>query len=80
MKSRLNITVDKDLIKRVKMYAGKKNISVSELVEGFFRELTRPGGQQSIIDIVESMEVPEISDDVDLVREYHKDMEKKHGA
>jgi hypothetical protein len=80
MKSRLNITIDEKLIKRVKAYAGKNNVSVSELVEHYFRQLVKPAGRQSIIDVVEKMDVPEIPDEVDLVNEYHRDMEKKYGA
>jgi hypothetical protein len=80
MKSRLNITIDEKLIKRVKVYAGKNKVSVSELVESYFRQLVKPAGRQSIIDVVEKMDVPEIPDEVDLVNEYHRDMEKKYGA
>jgi hypothetical protein len=80
MKSRLNITIDEKLIKRVKAYACKNKVSVSELVEDYFRQLVKPAGRLSIIDVVEKMDVPEIPDEVDLVNEYHRDMEKKYGA
>jgi hypothetical protein len=80
MKSRLNITIDEKLIKRVKAYAGKNKVSVSELVEDYFRQLVKPAGRLSIIDVVEKMDVPEIPDEADLVNEYHRDMEKKYGA
>ncbi len=78
MKSRLNITVDKKLKKQIKSYAKQRNISISELVENYFEQLTKSGKQKSIIDVVEPMQVPEIPRDANLVNEYYSDMEKKY--
>ena len=40
MKTKLTLTIDKELVPRFKKYARKKGISVSKLVENSLRELT----------------------------------------
>ncbi|MEX2594135.1 MAG: DUF6364 family protein [Anditalea sp.] len=39
MKNRLNLTVNDDLIKKIKKYADLKQISLSQIVEEHFEEL-----------------------------------------
>lgn len=80
MKSKLNITVDKKLKKQIKSYAKQRNVSISELVEDYFEQLTRSGKQRSIIDVVESMQIPEIPQDANLVNDYYRDIENKYDA
>ncbi len=79
MKSRLNITIDENLIKRVKIYAKNRDVSVSELVENYFRQITESEKQPSIIDLVDNLEVPGLPDDYDPLDDYYSDMKKKHG-
>lgn len=40
MKTKLTLTIDKELVPRFKKYARRKGISVSKLVENSLRELT----------------------------------------
>ena len=42
MKARLNITIDESLLQEVKKFAAKRNTSVSEMVENYFRNITKP--------------------------------------
>ena len=41
MKTKLTITVDKDLIPRAKRYARRRGVSLSSIIEDALRELTR---------------------------------------
>ena len=40
METKLTLKLDKDVIKHVKGYAKKRNISLSKMVEKYFRSLT----------------------------------------
>lgn len=78
MKSRLNLTIDKNLLKSTKQYAEKHHISISELTENYFKSITKPAKRKSIIDIVEKLDKPDIDSAADLKALYYKD--QKHGG
>jgi hypothetical protein len=59
MKERLNLTIDGELLDSMKAYAASKGLSVSELVESYFRSVTRPVQRKNIIDLVDELEKPE---------------------
>ncbi len=59
MKERLNLTIDGGLLEAMKTYAASKGMSVSELVESYFRQVTRPVQRQNILDLVDQLEKPE---------------------
>jgi hypothetical protein len=59
MKERLNLTIDGGLLEAMKAYAAGKGMSVSELVESYFRQVTRPVQRQSILDMVDQLVGPE---------------------
>lgn len=79
MKIRLNLTVEETLLDRIKKYASKKNTSVSELVESYFKSVLKPAGRENMIDMVERLKKPDISDSVDLKNEFYNQQKKKHG-
>jgi len=58
MKGRLNLIVDELLMKQVKRYAEKHSTSVSQLVEDFFKTLTRPAGKKNAIEPMKTMPKP----------------------
>lgn len=79
MKTRLNLTIEENLLQRMKAYASRKHISLSELVEGYFEKIVQPVKRKSIVDIVEKMKTPPVPAGKDLVGDYYDDLEKKHG-
>ncbi len=79
MKARLNLTIDEQVLASVKNYADSKNVSISELVENFFKDVVRPTRKKSIIDIVEKLDKPAISDNADLKDLFYKEQSKKYG-
>jgi hypothetical protein len=78
MKARLNLTIEQTLLDQVKKFAAQKNTSVSELVEDYFKVLTKPK-KQSLVDLLRSLPKPNISDDRDLIEEYYEAKRKKYG-
>ena len=79
MKERLNLTIDGDLLNAMKAYAAKKQMSVSELVESYFRTVTKPVQKKNILDLVRGLRKPDIPDEVDLKELYYKERAAKYG-
>lgn len=79
MKARLNITIDNAVLEDAKAYATKQNRSVSDLVETYFKKITKPAKRKSILELVEKLEKPDIPQDADLKELYYKENAKKYG-
>jgi Family of unknown function (DUF6364) len=60
MKTRLNITIEESVLNKARLYAAKKSISLSELIEVYFKNLTRPVRKKNIIQLVEELSIPKI--------------------
>jgi len=58
MKERLNLTIDRALLEAMKVYAASKEMSVSELVESYFRNVTKPVERRNILDMVDELDAP----------------------
>jgi uncharacterized FlgJ-related protein len=80
MKTRLNLTIDDSLLADTKMYAQKQHRSVSDLVEDYFKNIIKAPKRQSIIDLVEQLDAPDIDAKTDLKELYYQDQEKKYGV
>ena len=79
MKARLNLTIDSNLLESGKAYAASKHTSLSELVEGFLKTLSRPSKRRNVIDLIEKLDRPNIDSSLDLKEQYYKDREGKYG-
>jgi hypothetical protein len=79
MKDRLNLTIDGKLLEAVKNYAAGKQISVSEMVQSYFKSVTRPVRRKNILDLVDKLERPVIDPAVNLKDLFYKEQEKKYG-
>ena len=81
MKTRLNLTIDQDLLKKVKAYAERNNESISNLVEEYFEEIVRKPKKKSLLDILDELPKPKTNfpKDFDFVEEYYKANAKKYG-
>lgn len=60
MKARLNLTIDQSLLEEVKKFAAQKKTSVSELVEEYFKVITKPK-RKSLLEVLD--ELPKINID-----------------
>ncbi len=76
MKSRVNLTIDEALIDKVKSYAALQHTSVSELVETYFEQLTKPVGRKNILELVEQLPGYSIDDKLDLKKLYYEEKSK----
>ena len=79
MKARLNLTIDDSLLDNIKAYASNKQTSVSELVESYFKRITKPTKRKNIINMVEKMDKPKIDSKADLKELYYQDQSQKYG-
>ncbi|HEY4327295.1 MAG TPA: DUF6364 family protein [Mucilaginibacter sp.] len=78
MKSRVNLTIDENTLNNVKVYAEKNHKSISELVEDYFNELTKPIKRQTFVDVVKELGKNDIDPKADLKELYYYD--PKHGG
>ena len=79
MKARLNLTIEDSLLEDVKSYAVKQQRSVSDLVESYFKIVTKPSKRKNILHLVEKLEKPFIGKGDDLKDLYYKENAKKYG-
>lgn len=79
MKARLNLTIENKLLEEVKVYATKRQQSVSELVEGYFKTVTKPSKRKNILDLIDKLEKPNLPQDSNLKDLYYKENAKKYG-
>jgi hypothetical protein len=77
MKERLNLTIDADLVESMKAYAASKQMSVSELVESYFRTVTRSIPRTNILDMVDELQKPSFDVHINLKEQFYK--EASHG-
>jgi chromatin segregation and condensation protein Rec8/ScpA/Scc1 (kleisin family) len=81
MKTRLNITIEENLLNKVKMYANKHDSSVSQLVEEYFETLIKKPERKSVIDLIEELPKPKdkYPPGFDFLKGYYKARAKKYG-
>ncbi|HVU98539.1 MAG TPA: DUF6364 family protein [Puia sp.] len=79
MKERLNLTIDGDLLNSMKTYASKKQMSVSELVEGYFRTVTKPVKKKNILELMRELPKPVNNYEGDITEMYYKERASKYG-
>jgi hypothetical protein len=77
MKSRLNLTIEESVLQSMKQYAEKQHTSVSDLVEDYFRNVTKPVKKKSFMDLVDKLPPHDIDPKADLKELYYQD--KKNG-
>jgi hypothetical protein len=79
MKERLNITIDGGLLEAMKVYAAAKHKSVSELVEDYFRSVTRPVQRRNIVEMMDALDQPVLDPKADLNELFYRQQEGKYG-
>ncbi len=80
VKERLNLTIDGALLEAMKVYAAKRQTSVSELVENYFKSVTRPVQRKNMLDMVDELERPDIDPKADLKELFYKEQGEKYGV
>jgi hypothetical protein len=57
----------------MKAYAASKNLSVSELVESYFRTVTRTSPGKRIVDLMDELDKPDLDGKADLKELFYKE-------
>ncbi len=83
MKKRLNITIEEDLLEKIKEYAETKDRSVSDLVQDHFRTLLKPPATlpngMTLVEYMKSLPKFEFPENFDYKEEYYRAKAKKWG-
>lgn len=80
MKTRLNITIEESVLLDVKQYAASKQISISQMVEEYFKNIIEPSlSKENIINMVEKLESPSFNADEDLKKLFYEEQGGKYG-
>ena len=79
MKTHINLSIEKDLVSKMKAYAEKRKTSVSDLVEEYFTRVVNPAKKSNIIEMIESLEKPAIDEKLDLKKAYYEERGDKYG-
>jgi hypothetical protein len=79
MKTRVNLTIEDSVLHDTKLYAEKKGTSVSEIVEGYLKIVTRSVKRKTIIDMVEELQPGNIDPKADLKELFYQEQAKKYG-
>lgn len=79
MKAKLNLTIEDTLLAKIKRYAAKNKVSVSELVEAYFSKLTRTSKKPNVVELMDSTEKPSIELPDDLIASYYEERKEKYG-
>ncbi|MBS1590570.1 MAG: hypothetical protein JST07_00460 [Bacteroidetes bacterium] len=79
MKAKLNLTVEDTVLQQIKGYAQKQHTSVSELVENYFKKVTKPTKKKNLITIIEKLDKPIIKEETDLKSLYYQSKLRKNG-
>lgn len=83
MKKKLNITIEENLLEKIKAYAESKDRSVSDLVQEHFETLLKPRptlpNGMTLVEYMKSLPKFDFPEDFDWKKEYYKAKAKKWG-
>ena len=79
MKTRLNLTIEENLLQKIKSYAARHKKSVSEIVEDYFEKLSSSAKDESIVDFMKRFEKSNLPEDWDLTEKYYEEKGRKYG-
>ena len=82
MKVRLNVTDDAAILKDAKDYSIKHGVNLSQLVEVYFRQLTKVRKKPSLLDVLNDMPTSQSTfpPDFDFKKEYYEQKAKDEQA
>jgi hypothetical protein len=79
MKTKVNLTIENEVLINAKEYAATMNESLSGLVEEYLKSLEKSKNTKSLIEYVENLDVPSIAADIDFKKKYYSDKSEKYG-
>lgn len=80
MKARINITIKETVLDKAKIYAAKKHLSLSQMIEDYLENAIKPAKRKNIIDLVDKLKAPHsIPLEKDLKKAYYEEQKNKYG-
>lgn len=81
MKAKINLSIDAELVYKIKAYAEEKHTSVSELVEEYFKSKVDRPKKNSLIELVKGLPKVDLpyGDDVNLTQQYYEEKASEYG-
>jgi S-adenosylmethionine synthetase len=79
MKTRINLTIEENLVQQIKSYAAKRQTSVSDLVEEYFTRIVKPTKKKNFVEMVKSLPKHDIDKDLDLKKAFYEEQASKYG-
>jgi len=81
MKTRLNITIEQSILEKAKVYALKKQVSISGLIEDYLETVVRAKSRRrNIVDMVDKLHPdPHIVSQSYSKDSFYEDQKEKHG-
>ena len=80
MKTRVNLTIENEVLINAKRYASQVEESLSELVEDYLKKLAKKSDSQSLIDYIDRLDVPKIDAEIDFKKAYYQTKSEQYGA
>jgi len=79
MKARVNLTIEESILARAKQYAASNNLSLSEMVEKYFSEVSEAKPKTDLIEYIKSLPKVDIDENIDFKKQYFEDNAAKYG-
>lgn len=80
MKARVNITIEETILERAKIYASKKHLSLSRIIEDYLNNIIQSPKRKNILELVDNLKKSNsISDEKDLKQSYYEEQKGKYG-
>jgi hypothetical protein len=79
VKSKLNITIDEQVLRLVRQYAQEKDTSISAIVETHFKHITTAPRNKSLLKIVDALPPSNIKKNANLKALYYEERRRKNG-
>jgi hypothetical protein len=75
----MNITVNEELLEKVKRYAEKRQTSLSQLIEQYFRTLVSQTRKKNILEFMEDLPAAKVVEPGDERKKYYDREKVKYG-
>jgi hypothetical protein len=73
MKTRLELDIDNELLDKAKRHALKNGTNITALIESYFKSLNLSNKRLNILDLIEGLEKPNLSQYGNLKENYYQD-------
>jgi len=81
MKTRFNITIEQNLLEKVKIYAVKRQVSVSSLIEDYFKSIVHGASKRrNLLDMVDNLHPdPKVVAESNNKEAFYENQKRKYG-